>query len=126
MSDEGLRQARDKMTDAGVDPIAIDVFEHYYRMLEQGETGMVPESSIEPVDMPALADVDLPDPVPTAGLAGTVVIKLNGGLGTSMGLDRVKSLLEVRDGLSFLDIIARQVLWARKQHGVPLPLLFMN
>ena len=41
-----------------------------------------------------------------------MVVKLNGGLGTSMGLDRAKSLLEVRDGLSFLDIIARQVLAA--------------
>ena len=41
-------------------------------------------------------------------------MKLNGGLGTSMGLDRAKSLLEVRDGLTFLDIIARQVLWARR------------
>ena len=54
------------------------------------------------------------------------MIKLNGGLGTSMGLDRAKSLLEVRDGLSFLDIIARQVLAARKEHGVALPLVFMD
>jgi hypothetical protein len=43
-----------------------------------------------------------------------------------MGLDRAKSLLEVRDGLSFLDIIVQQVLGARKEHGVALPLLFMN
>ncbi len=126
MSDEGLQQARDKMAAADVDPVAIDVFEHYYRLVESGETGMVPESTIEPVDMPALAQADLPDPAPTDGLAGTVVIKLNGGLGTSMGLDRAKSLLEVRDGLSFLDLIAKQVLWAREQHGVTLPLVLMN
>ena len=31
-----------------------------------------------------------------------MVIKLNGGLGTSMGMDRAKSLLDVRDDLSFL------------------------
>ena len=126
MSDEGLEQARTKMAEAGVDPVAIDVFEHYYRMVESGETGMVPESSIEPVDIPALADADLPSPVPTDGLAGTVVVKLNGGLGTSMGLDRAKSLLEVRDGLTFLDIIARQVLWAREEYDVRLPLVFMD
>src|SRR5512141_112423 len=126
MSDEGLQQARTKMADAGVDQVAIDVFAHYYRMVESGETGMIPESSIEPVDIPALADVDLPDPAPTDGLARTVVIKLNGGLGTSMGLDRAKSLLEVRDGLSFLDIIARQVLWARREYDVRLPLVFMD
>src|SRR3954452_14194290 len=126
MSDEGLQQARTKMERAGVDPVAIEVFAHYYRLVESGETGMMPESTIDPVDMPALDDVDLPSPTPTEGLAGTVVIKLNGGLGTSMGLDRAKSLLEVRDGLSFLDIIARQVLWARQQYDVPLPLIFMD
>jgi UTP--glucose-1-phosphate uridylyltransferase len=126
MSDEGLQQARAKMKDAGVDPVAVDVFEHYYRLVESGETGMIPESSIEPVDMPALADVDLGRVDPTDGLAGTVVIKLNGGLGTSMGLEAAKSLLEVRDGLSFLDIIARQVLWAREEYGVALPLVFMD
>ena len=126
MSDDGLQQARDKMTAAGVDPAAIDVFAHYYRQVESGETGMIPESTIEPVDIAALADLGLPSPVPTDGLATTAVVKLNGGLGTSMGLDRAKSLLEVRDGLTFLDIIARQVLWARRQYGVRLPLVFMD
>ena len=56
MSDEGLRQAREKMTEAGVDPVAIEVFAHYYRLVESGETGMVPESSIEPLDSPSLAE----------------------------------------------------------------------
>ncbi|MEO5710454.1 MAG: UTP--glucose-1-phosphate uridylyltransferase [Nocardioidaceae bacterium] len=125
MSDEGLAQARRKMADADVDPVAIDVFEHYYRMVEGGETGMVPEATIEPVDIAALADADTGDGA-TDGLGRTVVVKLNGGLGTSMGLDRAKSLLEVRDGLTFLDIIARQVLWAREEHDVRLPLVFMD
>ncbi len=126
MSDEGLRQARAKMEEAGVDPVAVEVFSHYYRLVESGESGMIPESSIEPVDMPALADVDLPSPVPTEGLAGTVVVKLNGGLGTSMGLEAAKSLLEARESLSFLDVIARQVLWARREYDVALPLVFMD
>ena len=126
MSDEGLRQARAKMEEAGVDPVAVEVFSHYYRLVESGESGMIPESSIEPVDMPALADVDLPSPVPTDGLAGTVVVKLNGGLGTSMGLEAAKSLLEARESLSFLDVIARQVLWARREYDVALPLVFMD
>ncbi len=124
MSDQGLEQARAKMTDAGVDPVAIDVFEHYYRQVESGETGMIPESTIDPVDIAALADADLPDT--TDGLAGTVVVKLNGGLGTSMGLEAAKSLLQVREGLTFLDVIARQVLAARKSYGVALPLVFMD
>ena len=103
------------MAAEGVDPVAIEVFSHYYRLVESGETGMVPESTIEPLDMEALADVDVPDEVAADALSATVVIKLNGGLGTSMGMDRAKSLLEVRDGLTFLDVIARQVLALREQ-----------
>ena len=114
------------MTQAGVDPTAIDVFAHYYRLLEHGETGMIPESAIDPLDMPAIADVEVADDVADEALRGTVVIKLNGGLGTSMGMDRAKSLLCVRRGLSFLDIIARQVLHARQAHAARLPLIFMN
>jgi len=126
MSDEGLQQARDKMADAGVDPAAIEVFAHYYRLVESGETGMVPESTIEPLDMEALADVEVPDEAAREAIRTTAVVKLNGGLGTSMGMDRAKSLLEVRDGLSFLDVIARQVLSLRAQYDAPLPLIFMN
>jgi UDP-N-acetylglucosamine pyrophosphorylase len=39
----------------------------------------------------------------------TVVLKLNGGLGTSMGLDKAKSLLTVKGTDTFLDLTAKQV-----------------
>ncbi len=114
------------MSDAGIDPVAIETFAHYYRLLEHGETGMIPESSIEPLDSESLADVDVDDEAASAALRTTVVIKLNGGLGTSMGMERAKSLLCVRHGMSFLDVIARQVLHLRREHDAPLPLMFMN
>jgi len=126
MSVDGLRAARQKMSDAGVDRVAIDVFAHYYRQLELGETGMIPEDTIEPLEMESLAGVDVPEEVGAEAIRHTVVIKLNGGLGTSMGMDRAKSLLCVRRGLSFLDVIARQVVHLRKQYDAPLPLVFMN
>ncbi|PVG81208.1 UTP--glucose-1-phosphate uridylyltransferase [Nocardioides gansuensis] len=126
MGSKGLELARAKMQDAGVDPVAIDTFAHYYRLLEHGETGMIPESAIEPLDMTSLADVEVPDDAAADAIRQTCVIKLNGGLGTSMGMDRAKSLLCVRRGLSFLDIIARQVLHLRKEYDAPLPLMFMN
>ena len=50
-----------------------------------------------------------------AALRRTAVVKLNGGLGTSMGLSGPKSVLEVRDGLTFLDVVARQVLALRER-----------
>ncbi|MGZ6754415.1 MAG: UTP--glucose-1-phosphate uridylyltransferase, partial [Nocardioides sp.] len=126
MGSAGLNRARDKMVAAGVDEVAIETFAHYYRLLELGETGMIPESTIEPVDIPSLAQVEVSDEDASQALRTTAVVKLNGGLGTSMGMDRAKSLLCVRRGLSFLDIIARQVLHLRRQHDATLPLIFMN
>jgi UTP--glucose-1-phosphate uridylyltransferase len=126
MGSVGLKKAREKMQAAGVDEVAVETFAHYYRLLEHGETGMIPESTIEPVEMESLATVDVPDDVADQAIRTTAVIKLNGGLGTSMGMDRAKSLLCVRRGLSFLDIIARQILHLREQHDATLPLIFMN
>ena len=54
------------------------------------------------------------------------IIKLNGGLATTMGLQEPKSLVEARDGRSFLDIIVGQTLALRRRHGVRLPLVLMN
>jgi len=126
MSSAGLERARAKMSDAGIDPVAIETFAHYYRLLEHGETGLIPESSIEPLDSESLDDVEVDDETASAALRTTAVIKLNGGLGTSMGMERAKSLLCVRRGMSFLDIIAKQVLHLRREHDAPLPLMFMN
>ncbi|MCM0621448.1 UTP--glucose-1-phosphate uridylyltransferase [Nocardioides bruguierae] len=126
MTAAGLDAARAKMQAEGVDENAIRTFAHYYGLLENGETGMIPESTIEPVGMESLGDVEVEDEAASAALRTTAVIKLNGGLGTSMGMDRAKSLLCVRRGLSFLDVIARQVLHLREQHGAPLPLILMN
>lgn len=127
MSDQGLHAAQSKMVDAGVDPVAINVFSHYYRQLEAGETGLILEDSIEPLTDPAhLSQMQVSDQEATDAIGQTVIIKLNGGLGTSMGLDKAKSLLEVRDGKSFLDLIATQVLAARERYGARLPLLLLN
>ena len=56
MGSAGLEIARAKMVDAGVDPVAIETFAHYYRLLEHGETGLIAEASIEPVHIERLAD----------------------------------------------------------------------
>ncbi|WP_375423434.1 UTP--glucose-1-phosphate uridylyltransferase [uncultured Friedmanniella sp.] len=124
---DGLALARDKMTAAGVNPQAIEVFSHYYTQLQEGVTGFIAEDSIAPLEHPdLLADVTVAEEDARAALGATVMIKLNGGLGTSMGMDRAKSLLPVRDGQSFLDLIVGQVRAARTAYEVTLPLLFMN
>jgi UTP--glucose-1-phosphate uridylyltransferase len=114
---DGLEASVSKMREEGLPDAAIETFRHYYEQLAGGETGMLPESSIEPVTaVERLADLSEGD----APVDEAVVIKLNGGLGTSMGMTRAKSLIEAKDGLSFLDVIARQA------SGAGVPLVLMN
>jgi UTP--glucose-1-phosphate uridylyltransferase len=120
---DGLDASVEKMRREGIPDAAIHTFEHYYRQLAEGATGMLPESEIEPVgdvqDLDALPDDDAP-------LDQAVVLKLNGGLGTSMGMTRAKSLIEAKDGQTFLDVVARQVLELRRRSGARVPLVLMN
>jgi UTP--glucose-1-phosphate uridylyltransferase len=116
-----------RMRDAGLPDLVIDNFRHYYATLAAGETGIIPESTIEPVDtLPEISEL-AEYAAHGARAAGKVAqLKLNGGLGTSMGLDRAKSLLPARDGMSFLDIIVRQNARFAMQHAVGAPLLLLN
>ena len=85
MSETGLKLAQDKMAAAGIAQQAIDVFTYYYRQLEEGVSGFIPEATIEPlVDPPMLSDVAVSEADAAAALERAVIIKLNGGLGTSM------------------------------------------
>jgi UTP--glucose-1-phosphate uridylyltransferase len=119
-----MSAATDKMRAEGLPEDAIETFAVYEKKLREGETGTLPESEIEPLD--ELPDADeLPESDGSA-LGKVVVLKLNGGLGTSMGMTKAKSLLEVKQGLSFLDIIVRQVMGLRERHGAAIPLLLMN
>ncbi len=125
MSEDGLKAAEAKMRDAGQPEEAIRAFRSAYERLVSGESAMLPSAELEPA-----ADVDtleqLPDADPAEALGTVAVIKLNGGLATTMGLRSPKSLVEARDGRSFLDIIVRQTLALRRRHGVRLPLVLMD
>ncbi|KAI9362061.1 UTP--glucose-1-phosphate uridylyltransferase family [Zopfochytrium polystomum] len=66
-------------------------------------------------------------PVTTSShLNKLAVLKLNGGLGTTMGCVGPKSAIEVRDGMSFLDLTVRQIEWLNEQHSTNVPLVLMN
>lgn len=122
---DGLQASVQKMREEGIAEPAIDAFSHYYRLLSEGKSGMLAESDIEPLE--DLPDADeLTEVADSQLLDRVVVVKLNGGLGTSMGMTGPKSLLEVKDGLTFLDVIARQLLEQRRRTGARLPLVLMN
>ena len=116
-----------KMTAAGMGDAAIRAFRRNYEALLRNETGMISEDSITPAtDLASFEGISKDAPVDADLLSQAVVIKLNGGLGTSMGLVGPKSLLPVREGTNFLDLMVRQILDLRKTSGANVRLLLMN
>ncbi len=114
-----------KMLSAGASEAAIHSFRRNYEALVAEETGLIPEPGISPMEaLPELAQIHPSLAADEALSARCVVIKLNGGLGTGMGLQGPKSLLPVRDGLTFLDLIVRQVRSLHRHTGTRL--LLMN
>jgi UTP--glucose-1-phosphate uridylyltransferase len=124
---ESLQPFVDLMRAQGLSDPAIASFAMHVRRLRGGDRGTIAEDEIRPVqDLSDADDLEAHRETGTARLDTVVVIKLNGGLGTSMGLNRAKSLLPVRGRLNFLDLIARQVLALRERVGARIPLLLMN
>ncbi len=122
--DKAFQPIEDKMRAAGMGDAAVEAFRRYYGMWLSNESGMIPEADIDPAQsLPTLDALEEADP----DLFGqAVVVKLNGGLGTGMGMQGPKSLLPVREGATFLDLTVKQILDLREQSGSKVRLLLMN
>ncbi|ASV13459.1 nucleotide glucose-1-phosphate uridylyl transferase [Leptospira santarosai] len=126
-SDELIRK---KMIAEGLSSAFIRDFLKKTNLIRNGETGMVPWEEVGDLD-PTTDEItfeqiekeNVPDP---SILKNLVVIKLNGGLGTSMGLSGPKSLIELKDGMSFLEIVAKQSEFIQKKYNVSVPLILMD
>src|SRR6478609_3082473 len=111
-----MSAALDRMRADGAGPAALAAFARRLEQLEAGPgAGLLPGDELQPIDAPPSLD-DLPA---ASALGRVAVIKLNGGLGTSMGLRAPKSLIEVKPGRTFLDVIVRQT----EAAGPPLVLM---
>eukprot|EP00238_Polyblepharides_amylifera_P010652 CAMPEP_0196579474 /NCGR_PEP_ID=MMETSP1081-20130531/22015_1 /TAXON_ID=36882 /ORGANISM="Pyramimonas amylifera, Strain CCMP720" /LENGTH=457 /DNA_ID=CAMNT_0041899081 /DNA_START=148 /DNA_END=1521 /DNA_ORIENTATION=+ len=116
----------------GLSEAAIAAFKINYEALVSGASTEMPEEAIMPVgDLPTLEKIQeeysfasAPDGVDILG--ATAVLKLNGGLGTSMGLEKAKSLLLVKNNKTFLDLIADQVKFKRRELGAHVRFILMN
>ncbi|KAG5481389.1 hypothetical protein LSCM4_07101 [Leishmania orientalis] len=114
-----------KMRDANVSDASIRTFVAQHVMVSNGETGSIPDSAITPIESLGALD-GLTVECDNSVLQSTVVMKLNGGLGTSMGLHCPKTLLEVKDGKTFLDFTALQVQYLRQHCSEHLRFMVMD
>ncbi len=114
------------MKEEGLEDLVIQSFSNSYYKILEGATGTLSETEIEPPVKENLIDYDNLEPVTSSPLEKLAVIKLNGGLGTSMGLKKAKTLLKIKGGYNFLDVIARQILHLRKKSSKDIPLILMH
>ena len=120
MNPEISKAIQTKMLAGGVAGTTIDAFLAAVEKVAKGERGQIPESTIEPVtELPSLGSLPAADAGAADLLNQLAVIKLNGGLGTGMGLERAKSLIRVKGQDTFLDFIAKQILHLRTRSGAP-------
>eukprot|EP01025_Chloroclados_australasicus_P029996 TRINITY_DN29_c0_g1_i1.p1 TRINITY_DN29_c0_g1~~TRINITY_DN29_c0_g1_i1.p1 ORF type:complete len:477 (-),score=75.23 TRINITY_DN29_c0_g1_i1:323-1753(-) len=124
---EKFQPFEDKMKAENLSEAAINAFKRNYEQLLQDVTGLVPEKDIKSVaKLTRLDELKPPSENVKELLQQTAVLKLNGGLGTSMGLEKAKSLLVVKDGKTFLDLIAEQVSFMRKKYDSNVQFILMN
>jgi UTP--glucose-1-phosphate uridylyltransferase len=120
---------KQKMERENLSPQVIDLFCSYYRQIEEGNTGYLHENQIVPLTSADIVSYESIQHYAQTGieaLGQVAMIKLNGGLGTTMGLHKAKSALIVKSGLTFIDIIVRQMQATARKHGTKIPLVFMN
>ncbi|MBU0545441.1 MAG: UTP--glucose-1-phosphate uridylyltransferase [Proteobacteria bacterium] len=101
----------EKMEKENLPPVLIDNFVYYYNKVISGDKGIIYDKDIECIRENEIDDAKDLSEYTGAGkkaIKKSIRIVLNGGLGTSMGLSKAKSLIEVRNGKTFLDIIVRQ------------------
>lgn len=115
-----------KIREEGMDETVVRSFNYYYEQVKNGATGKLSEKEIQPPNEQYIKEYSDLENREDVSLDKLVVIKLNGGLGTSMGLKKAKSLLNVKEDNSFLDVIAKQILKLREKTNTKIPLVFMN
>jgi len=112
-----------KMKKENLDDVVVETFRHYHHQTVNGETGLIYDNDIQPVELDEIQEqgnLDIYQELGENAYKNAVRIVLNGGLGTSMGLTGPKSLLNIKEGHSFLSLIMNQ---AKNSH---VNLLFMN
>ncbi len=123
-SDSGYLSAFvEKIKGEQLPELVIDTFVNYYRQVVSGESGLISDKQLNPVSEEEIAQARNLEAYAQSGeqaYSQAVMIVLNGGLGTSMGLTCAKSLLAVKEGKSFLQLIIEQA------DARSVDLIFMN
>lgn len=127
-----LNASLKKIKQAGLSSDVLVFFSSLLKKIIDGDRGFISHlEDIKPLDPSKVVSINSlsEESIVDAGKSSMkhlAVIKLNGGLGTGMGLNKAKSLLKIKDDQCYLDIIVKQILGLRSKYKVKIPLVFLN
>lgn len=125
-----FKQIEKIMNDQDSTPDQIEQFGELYNRLLSSKDHKIDWNKIDTPSSDSILDYESLDEVDEktipALLSELTVCRLNGGLGTSMGCVGPKSAIEVKNGLSFLDLIVDQIQTLNQKYGSSVPLVLMN
>ena len=119
---------RDRLTKLNLSESVIEAYLALYFKYKSDPSKIGNWDSIKSPSSSSLVLYDsLPNPNDLQKVFGKLAVcKLNGGLGTSMGCSGAKSLIVVKEGETFLDLIIDQISKINNSNDVSIPLIFMN
>jgi len=123
-------EAAKRMREAGQPEPVINNFKRLHEQVISGQTGIIHEKDIAPVGEIAILEQlrkdDLYLRTGMQHLDQVAIVRLNGGLGSSMGMPNAKSLLAVRGALTFNDLMISQLSRLNEDTGHDIPLIHMT
>ncbi|MBN2830605.1 MAG: UTP--glucose-1-phosphate uridylyltransferase [Candidatus Cloacimonetes bacterium] len=115
----------------GLSEDVVHTFVNYYVKYVNGERGKLGRDMISPPEESKVENYGNLTNIDSSLFSKLVICKLNGGLGTSMGLTKAKSLLPVflsdnNEEITFLDIILKQIIRLKENNKVNPIFMLMN
>ncbi|TFK44838.1 UTP-glucose-1-phosphate uridylyltransferase [Crucibulum laeve] len=102
------------------------IYNRYVTEKAKGHSDLIWEKVSSPATDQIIPYAQLPHSSDSSTLKKLAVLKVNGGLGTSMGMNGAKSALEVKNNLSFLDLTIQQIEHLNATNHADVPLLLMT
>ena len=127
MKNPNLSLFINKMKQKGLSPSSILQFQELY---EQFTNHLPPKEDHKPVSIQEIDPYNLiskkQETLGLKALHKVIYVKINGGLGTSMGCTGPKATIPIKGKKTFLDYILKDINQSRKKYRIPLPLVLMN
>ncbi len=124
-----LNEIKNRLDKDRTPVLFVEAFLDLYHQYISGQTGLVENKDIyapDPEKIFSYAKIANYHDIGYNQIKHLAIVRLNGGLATSMGLKQPKALLNIQSGTNFLDNMIQTVSKLRQQHQCHIPMVLMN